>query len=116
MADIPSYDAVVNYARERGFISDPAEFWARYQKNGWKKDGRPVYNWRALFQAWEREERKKLKPPAPLIQEPADGDGEWGTDEERAELIAEIERKLAIMEEQKAAYRMSLEEKRRQRQ
>lgn len=112
MANIPSYDEVVNYARERGFISDPAEFWGRYQNNGWKKDGRPVYNWRALFQAWEREERKRQKPPASIIHEPQEED-EWGTDEERAELIADIKRMLAIMDEQREEYQRSLEEKRR---
>ena len=57
--DKPTYEQVQDYAKKRRFISNPSEFFDHYQRNGWRKNGQPVYNWQALFQGWEREERKR---------------------------------------------------------
>ena len=58
---MPSYEEIEDYARSRDSLVNPREFWEHYQNNGWIHNGTPVYNWKALFQSWERVERKKPK-------------------------------------------------------
>lgn len=105
--DIPTYEQVQAYAKKRRFISDPGEFFNHYQHNGWTKDGQPVYNWRALFQGWEREEKKKrASAPDPIpepLPEPVQDDPD-----EIAALIADIERLQAINQKQIDDYRPEL--------
>ncbi|MBQ1471438.1 MAG: hypothetical protein IIZ34_03665 [Eubacterium sp.] len=87
---MPSYEEIAAYAAERNSILNPKAFYDHYQANGWTHNGSPVYNWRALFQSWERVEKKKQKPQVlPQYSEPAEEEEE--DEEERAALIADIE-------------------------
>lgn len=107
--DKPTYEQVQNYAKKRRFISDPGEFFNHYQHNGWTKDGQPVYNWRALFQGWEREEKKKRAASEERsVQEPKTLPADDTTPEELAEIIADIERLQAINQKQIDDYRPEL--------
>ena len=84
---MPSYAEIEDYARARDSVVNPREFWEHYQNNGWRHNGAPVYNWRALFQSWERVEKKKHKPQV----RPDYADSEDISPERRAALIEDIE-------------------------
>ena len=93
--DKPTYEQVQDYAKKRRFISNPSEFFDHYQRNGWRKNGQPVYNWQALFQGWEREEKKRRAAEAKPDPQPLQ-DEEPMTPEEREALVAEVERLKAL--------------------
>ena len=58
----PDIEEVKAYARANGFISNPYEFYEKYNANGWTQNGEEVQNWRRLFDGWERTERKHQRP------------------------------------------------------
>lgn len=58
----PNIEEVKAYARANGFISNPYEFYEKYNANGWMQNGEAVQNWRRLFDGWERTERKHQRP------------------------------------------------------
>lgn len=56
-AAAPSLDEVKAYCK--GKKVDPERFWNYYAARGWKIDGEPIENWRALINNWEKTERPK---------------------------------------------------------
>lgn len=113
MENRPTLEEVRRYAAGRRSNVNPEEFWIRYQKNGWTIGGQPIRNWMAIFDAWSQ--READRPKRELIHEPEDLPEE-DDPEERAAIIADIRRTLAIMDEHREEYRRSLETKARRRQ
>jgi len=103
MAQIPTLEEVRLYARRRQSLIDPDDFWARYQRSGWMIGGRPIQNWRKIFDAWEAREPKPEPKPEPVTVQPADADPE-----DIAALIADIKRLQAINQKQIDDYRPQL--------
>lgn len=56
-AAAPSLDEVKAYCK--GKKVDPERFWNYYAARGWKIDGEPIENWKALINNWEKTERPK---------------------------------------------------------
>ena len=59
----PAPEEVQEYFSELGLRSDPRRFWNFYQARGWRIDGQPVADWKALARTWESRE-KRAPPPA----------------------------------------------------
>jgi len=98
MEQIPTYEEVADYAQKREFISNPKAFYEKCQRSNWHVNGQPVYNWKALFNAYERNAKKNRQP----VTEP-DAD-----EEDIAALIADIKRLQAINQKQIDDYRPQL--------
>ncbi len=56
---IPIYDEVAMYVKERGYQMDASEFFDFYEERGWKANGRPMKDWRKCCDMWERNEKAK---------------------------------------------------------
>ncbi len=71
---IPIYDEVEMYVRERGYEMDPYDFFTFYEQKGWRANGRPMKDWRKCCDAWERhrEDREDREDERYLWQEKAD--------------------------------------------
>ena len=50
---IPSPDEVSEYERESGTGKDPELFYRHYSALDWKANGKPIYDWKALYRVWE---------------------------------------------------------------
>lgn len=50
---IPSLDEVSEYERESGTGRDPELFYRHYSALDWKANGKPIYDWKALYRVWE---------------------------------------------------------------
>lgn len=55
-AHTPSLDEVREYAEEQGMRIDPDRFFDYYEATGWRRNGSPVTDWKALERNWERSE------------------------------------------------------------
>lgn len=55
-AHTPSLEEVREYAEEQGMRIDPDRFFDYYEAIGWKKNGSPVTDWKALERNWARSE------------------------------------------------------------
>lgn len=55
----PTLEDVDNYAKARQSVVDPKRFFKYYNKQDWRIKGKPIDNWRAVFQSWEKKELKK---------------------------------------------------------
>lgn len=59
---IPTLETVQEYARETHSPADPSKFHDWYEQNGWTdSDGKPIRNWKAVFDGWSRKERPPKK-------------------------------------------------------
>ena len=103
MARTPTLEEVRDYAGRRHSVVDPDDFWARYQRSGWMIGGRPIQNWRKIFNAWEAKEMKPATEPEPATAQLSDADPE-----DIAALIADIKRLQAINQKQIDDYRPEL--------
>ncbi len=56
---IPIYDEVEMYVRERGYEMDPYDFFTFYEQKGWRANGRPMKDWRKCCDAWERHQKDR---------------------------------------------------------
>ncbi|MBE6639693.1 MAG: DUF4373 domain-containing protein [Ruminococcaceae bacterium] len=56
-----SFNNVRACARELGTTVDPKRFWAYYQARGWKIDGQPIHDWKALLLSWDTKGEPKMK-------------------------------------------------------
>lgn len=52
----PSLAEALTYAKEKGLKADPRGFIAHYKARGWKVNGFPITDWRALYDSWEAKE------------------------------------------------------------
>lgn len=51
---------VISYCRSNGYKINPIKFFEYYSKKEWKtKDGKPITDWYALADDWEKKERRK---------------------------------------------------------
>jgi hypothetical protein len=55
-AHTPSLEEVREYAEEQGMRIDPERFHDYYEAVGWKRNGSPVTDWKALERNWARSE------------------------------------------------------------
>ena len=58
---IPALETVQEYARETRSPANPLKFWQWQERNGWKVNGEPIRDWKALFDAWSRKEHPSKK-------------------------------------------------------
>ena len=86
---IPSLDEVREYERASGLGKDPEAFYEHYSKEGWKAQGKKIYNWQRLYDNWKEPEKViKVKFNHPRY---TDEDGftyEWDENKNRYELVA----------------------------
>ena len=59
----PALEEVQEFFSEQGLRSDPRRFWNFYRARGWRIDGQPVADWRALARTWESREKNLSSPP-----------------------------------------------------
>ena len=72
----PSVDEVRAYCVERGNSVDAERFCDYYAANGWVQGkGKPIKDWRATVQTWERRERNKTEEKKPFIYSYGDMEG-----------------------------------------
>ena len=64
-AAAPSLDEVRAYCKKQKLRVDPERFWNYYAALGWKIDGDPIENWKAVIANWEKTERPKEVNPEP---------------------------------------------------
>jgi len=57
----PSLDDVTAYCCKRKSSVDPERFWNYHTARGWKLDGAPIEDWKAVFRNWEKSERPKVE-------------------------------------------------------
>lgn len=58
---------VISYCRSNGYKINPIKFFEYYSKKEWKtKDGKPITDWYALADDWEKKERRKAVRDNPL--------------------------------------------------
>ena len=50
---IPTLEEVEEYERESGLGKDPEVFYRNYSSADWKANGKKIYNWQRLYDAWE---------------------------------------------------------------
>ena len=55
----PSRDEIVAYAKEIDSKADPFRFYDYYLSRGWKINGDPINDWKAVFRKWTTDERPK---------------------------------------------------------
>ena len=58
-AAAPSLDEVKAYCKKQKLRVDPERFWNLHTALGWKVNGSPIENWKALIANWEKTERPK---------------------------------------------------------
>lgn len=63
----PSLKDIDNYAKARQSAVDPKRFFDYYNNQGWTIKGEPISNWRAVFQSWEKKEKKKTAEAKPVV-------------------------------------------------
>lgn len=63
----PSLEDIDNYAKARQSVVDPKRFFDYYNNQGWTIKGEPISNWRAVFQSWEKKEKKKTADAKPVV-------------------------------------------------
>ena len=63
----PSLEDIDNYAKARQSVVDPKRFFDYYNNQGWTIKGEPISNWRAVFQSWEKKEKKKTAESKPVV-------------------------------------------------
>lgn len=63
----PSLEDIDNYAKARQSVVDPKRFFDYYNNQGWTIKGEPISNWRAVFQSWEKKEKKKTAEAKPVV-------------------------------------------------
>lgn len=63
----PSLEDIDNYAKARQSAVDPKRFFDYYNNQGWTIKGEPISNWRAVFQSWEKKEKKKTAEAKPVV-------------------------------------------------
>lgn len=63
----PSLEDIDNYAKARQSAVDPKRFFDYYNNQGWTIKGEPISNWRAVFQSWEKKEKKKKADAKPVV-------------------------------------------------
>lgn len=63
----PSLEDIDNYAKARQSAVDPKRFFDYYNNQGWTIKGEPISNWRAVFQSWEKKEKKKAADTKPIV-------------------------------------------------
>lgn len=63
----PSLEDIDNYAKARQSVVDPKRFFDYYNNQGWTIKGEPISNWRAVFQSWEKKEKKKTAEVKPVV-------------------------------------------------
>lgn len=63
----PSLGDIDNYAKTRQSVVDPKRFFDYYNNQGWTIKGEPISNWRAVFQSWEKKEKKKTADAKPVV-------------------------------------------------
>ena len=56
-------EEVEEYERESGLGKDAEEFHRYYTAEGWKANGKRVYNWVGLYNNWEEPEKRKDNRP-----------------------------------------------------
>jgi hypothetical protein len=56
VAHTPSLEEVREYAEEQGMRIDPERFHDYYEAVGWKRNGSPITDWKALERNWARSE------------------------------------------------------------
>ena len=56
----PTQDDVKNYCKERENSVDAERFFNYYEARGWKVNGQPVRDWKALLRTWETKEGKRV--------------------------------------------------------
>ena len=63
----PSLEDIDNYAKARQSVVDPKRFFDYYNNQDWTIKGEPISNWRAVFQSWEKKEKKKTTETKPVV-------------------------------------------------
>ena len=97
---IPTLDEVREYERASGIGKDADLFYEHYSSEGWKAQGKKIYNWQRLYDSWKEPEKKKKQ----VISHPryTDEDGytfEWDYDTNRYEVVARPKRKGKVKHE-----------------
>jgi len=70
----PSLDQVIALGKMIAQSVDPERFWNHYQANGWRSNGVPIRDWKAMLRQWELENRANpaaLRPRASPAPSPA---------------------------------------------
>lgn len=103
----PTLDEVVRYGHDRQFTYDPVRFFKYYNDRNWIANGHPIVNWKGLYDRTEENYKKEHANDRPeYLSKPIPDDDDI-TPEERAELIADIERLKAEVQRQIDEYQMS---------
>lgn len=56
---MPTIDQVESYRKEIEGLVPAESFFAYYDKRQWMIGGRPIFDWKALYRAWNEKERSK---------------------------------------------------------
>ena len=64
MAGLPERNEIEFYVRSHGYTFDPERFMHYYDSKGWTSGGKPVRNWKALADMWQRYERPRIRQPS----------------------------------------------------
>ncbi len=56
---VPTLQEVEEYERASGLGKNPEGFYMHYKSEGWKANGKKIYNWVCLYDNWQEPERKK---------------------------------------------------------
>lgn len=60
---IPTLEEVEEYERASGIGKNPESFYKHYESEGWKANGKKIYNWVGLYNNWEEPEAMTDKRP-----------------------------------------------------
>lgn len=58
----PSLEEVGEYVRSNGLKVNVLRFFQQYASAGWKTNGTPIRDWRALLRAWDRKDKERSAP------------------------------------------------------
>lgn len=107
----PTLDEVKRYATDRQFVSDPVRFWNYYNERKWTANGRPIRNWKGLYdRAEENWKREHANDRPEYLSKPIPDDDDI-TPEEYAQLVADIKRLQDENEREIEEYQRSQERK-----